>query len=78
VTQCRQESHSLPAAVWNLASEPLATCCPTPQWGHIGSGPGLVDEDKALRINALLMLYPLRSPPRDVGTPPFASHHAFF
>src|SRR5262249_1660984 len=51
VTQCRQEGHGLPAAVWNLADEPLAAWRPPSQWGHIGSGPGLVDEDKPLRIN---------------------------
>ena len=78
VTQRRQESHGLPAAVWNLANEPLATRRPPSQGSHIGPGPGLVDEDKPLRINAFLMLYPLRSPVRDVGTFPFASRHAFF
>ncbi len=78
VTQRRQESHGLPAAVRNPANEPLATWRPTPQRRHIGSGPSLVDEDKPLRINAFLMLYPLRPPARDVATIPFASHHAFF
>ena len=78
VTQRRQESRGLPSAVRDLAGEPLATRRPASQWGHIGSGPGLVDEDKPLRIDVFLMLYPLRSPPRDVGTIPFASHHAFF
>src|SRR5262249_26957855 len=78
VTQRRQESHGLPAAMRHLANEPLATWRPTSQGGHIGSGPGLVDEDKPLRIDAFLILHPLRSPSCDVGTIPFASHHAFF
>ena len=79
VAQGRQESDGLPAAMWNLgAIEPLATRRPPSQGSHIGPGPGLVDEDKPLRINAFLMLYPLRSPARDVGTFPFASRHAFF
>jgi hypothetical protein len=38
----------------------------------------VVDEDKPLRIDAFLMLYPLRSPSRNVGTILFASHHACF
>jgi hypothetical protein len=78
MAQRRDESHGLPAAVRHLANEPLATWCPTSQGAHIGSGPGLVDKDKPLRIDAFLMLHPLRSPSRHVGTIPFASHHAFF
>ena len=78
VTQRRQESQGLPAAVRHLGYEPLAAWRPTAQWGHVGSGPGLVDEDKPLRIDAFLTLDPLRSTPRDVRTIPFASHHAFF
>jgi hypothetical protein len=78
VTQCRQESHGLPAAVRHLADEPLAACRPAAQWSHIGSGPGLVDEDKPLRIDVFLIFGPLCASPRDVRTVAFASHHAFF
>ena len=78
MTQGRQEGHGLPAAVWNLGGEPLATRRPSPQGRHIGSGPGLVDEDQALRFDAILIFDPLGSSPGDVRTIAFASHHAFF
>jgi hypothetical protein len=78
MAQRGQEGHGLPTAVWNLGGKPLATRCPSPQCRHIGSGPGLVDEDQALRLDAVLIFDPLGSPPCDVGTIAFASHHAFF
>jgi hypothetical protein len=71
-------SRRLPAAVRDLANEALATWRPSAQWGHVVLGPGLVDEDQALRGDATLILCPLRPSPRDVGTIAFASHHAFF
>src|SRR5690242_15381009 len=77
-TQRRQECHGLPAAMWNLGGKPLTARRPSPQWCHIGSGPGLVDEDQTLRPDAILVFDPLGSPPCDVGTIAFASHHAFF
>ena len=77
-TQRRQESQGLPTAVRHFGYEPLAAGRPASQRRHIGSGPGLVDEDKPLRIDAFLTFDPLRSPPRDLGTISFASHHAFF
>ena len=78
MAQCRQESHGLPTAVWNLGGQPVAARGPSPQWGHIGPGPGLIDEDQPLRFDAVLILCPLDAPPRHVGTVALASHHAFF
>jgi hypothetical protein len=77
MAQCRQESHGLPTAMWNLGSQSVAAQGPSPQWSHIGPGPGLVDEDQPLRFDAILILCPLDAPPRYVGTIAFASHHAF-
>jgi hypothetical protein len=78
MTQSRQEGHCLPTAVWNFACKPLATWRPSPQWCHVGPGPGFVDEDQPLRIDTTLIFYPLRSLSRYVATIAFASHHAFF
>ena len=75
MAQGRQEGHGLPAAVWNLGGKPLAAW---PQCRHIGPGPGLIDEDQTLRLDAILIFDPLGSPPCDVWTIAFASHHAFF
>ena len=78
VSQRGQEGRGLPAAVRDLGDKPAAARRPSPQRGHIGLGPGLVDEDQALRLDAVLIFCPLRPPARDVGAVAFASHHAFF
>ena len=78
MAQGGQEGHGHPAAVWNLGGKPLATRCPPPQGRHIGPGPGLVDEDQALRFDAILIFDPLGSSSCHVGAIAFASHHAFF
>ena len=76
--QCRQERHGLPAAVRNLAGESVSARRPSPQGRHVCPGPGLIDEDQPLSFDAVLILCPLGSPPRHVGTIAFASRHAFF
>ena len=53
-------------------------CPPSPQGRHIGPGPGFVDEDEPLRIDAALIFLPLDPPPRDLWSIAFASRHAFF
>jgi hypothetical protein len=78
VAQRGQECCGLPVTVRDLGREPAAARRPSSQRRHVGLSPGLVDEDQALRLDAILMLCPLRPPPRDVGTVAFASHHAFF
>ena len=78
MSQCGQEGRSLPVTVRDFGLEPHAERCPPPQRRHVGLGPGLVDEDQALRLDFILILDPLRSPPRDVGSIAFASHHGFF
>jgi hypothetical protein len=45
---------------------------------HVGLGPGLVDEDEAARINATLILPPLRPPPGDLGPVLLGGEQAFF
>ena len=73
-----QEGRRVPATVRDLGDAALAARRPSAQWRHVGLGPGLVDEDQALRGDAILILCPLRAPPRHVGAIAFASHHAFF
>jgi hypothetical protein len=46
--------------------------------GHIGLGPGLVDEDETRGIKLVLIPFPLCPPPCDVGTILFAGAQAFF
>jgi hypothetical protein len=78
MSQGGQERHGFPAAVWNLGGKPLAARRPSPQCCHIGPGPRLVDEDQTLRFDPILIFNPPGSPPCDVATIAFASHHAFF
>jgi hypothetical protein len=78
MAQGGQEGHGLPASVRNLGGKSVPARCPSPQRGHVGPGPGLVDEDQPLSFDATLILCPLGSPPRHVGTIAFASRYAFF
>src|SRR5579863_1463767 len=59
----------------------LPTKSAAERWDHnsgYGPGPGLVDEDQPFRFDTILIFCPLGSPPCDLGTIAFASHHAFF
>src|SRR5262249_52669362 len=56
MAQSRQEGHGLPAAVRNFGGEPAPAWRPSPQRCHVGSGPGLVDEDQAGRVKPPLIL----------------------
>ena len=78
MAQGGQEGHGLPAALRNLGVEPLTARRPPPERRHVGLGPGLVDEDQALRRDAVLILDPLCPPAGDVGAILFAGVHGFF
>src|SRR5271155_4663635 len=78
VAQRRQECGGVPVAMRDLADQALATRRPPTQRRHISLGPGLVDEDQTFSFDAVLILYPLHPPPRDVGSVPLASHYGFF
>ena len=73
-----QEGRRFPTAVRDFGYQSLTTRCPSTQRRHIGLGPSLVNEDQALRFDAILILGPLRAPPRHGRTIALASHHAFF
>ncbi len=49
-------------------AQPLALGAPPVTAGHIGRGPGLVDEDQALGIEIGLTVEPRLTLPQDVGT----------
>ena len=56
VAQRGQEGRGLPVAVRHFGLEPLPQRRPSAQRRHVGLGPGLVDEDQALGIDAVLIL----------------------
>src|SRR6202140_5964204 len=78
VAQCGQEGCGLPVAMRDFGRQPAAARRPAPQGCHVGLGPGLVDEDQALRLDLALILLPLRAPAGDVRTAAFAGGGAFF
>ena len=55
VAQRGQEGRGLPVAVRDLGDEPSSARRPAVEPGHVGLGPGLVDEHQTRRIDALLM-----------------------
>src|SRR6266516_2883933 len=73
-----QECERAPAALRNFGDQPLTSRRPPMGAGHVGLGPGLVDEDQTRRIKSALILLPLRPAPRDVGTILLAGAQAFF
>ena len=78
MAQRSQERCCVPVTVRDLGRKPHAERCPSAPRRHVGLGPGLVDEDQTLRRDPVLILGPLRPPPRHVETVAFASHHGFF
>src|SRR6478672_1916457 len=61
VAQGGEESRGLPLALRDLVDEPLAPWHPSAQAGHIGLGPGFIDEDQPPGVDEPL-----------IGSPSFA------
>ena len=78
VAQRGEESCGLPAAMRNLVDEALSLRRPAAQAGHVGLGPGFVDEDQAGGVNPRLIGSPLLASPGDIGTILLAGEHGFF
>lgn len=73
-----QEGHGFPVAVRDLGHQPLAAGATAVGAGHVGLGPGLVDEDQAARIKPGLMALPARPLPGHVRTVLLGAEQAFF
>jgi hypothetical protein len=58
-----KEGHGRPTATRHLGRQALASRAPTTQWRHVG----LVDEDQAGRIEAILVGHPLPLPSATSG-----------
>ena len=68
VAQRGEECRGLPFALRDLVDEALAARSPAVEPGHVGLGPGLVDEHQPRNIDALLVASPTRSMARYVRT----------
>jgi hypothetical protein len=64
--------------VRDLSEQAATTPVPTAQRRNIGLCPGLVDEDKPLGIDALLMPLPALAPPGNVRPILLGGEDAFF
>jgi hypothetical protein len=78
MAQRGQESHGFPVAMRNLGFDALTARRPTPERGHVGFRPGLVDEYQAGRIDAVLIRLPLRATARDIGPILFGGDQRLF
>lgn len=64
--QRANEGRCLPVAMRNPDPKPLTAPAATVPTGHVRGGPGLVDEDEALRIEVELAIEPGLASPQDV------------
>jgi hypothetical protein len=72
------EGERAPAPLWHLGDQTLAAPTAAALAGHVGLGPGLVDENQAARIKALLVLLPPGAPAGDVRAILLGGEQAFF
>ena len=78
MTQGGQEGERAPTAMWRLADQPATARTPAAQRGHVGLGPGLVDEDQTLGIDARLAGLPLQAAPGDIRAILLSCERGFF
>src|SRR5882672_12124467 len=78
IPQRAEECLRAPVAVWRECSKTLALRPPTPDGCHIGLDPGLVDKDKAFRIEMPLQGLPPLSPASNIGAGLLKGEQCFF
>ena len=78
VTQRRHEGEGLPVAVRAGRAQPLAPGAAAMTAGHVGLGPGLIQEHEAPRVKLALRALPLPAALRDVRPLLLGGHQAFF
>jgi hypothetical protein len=76
--QGRQEGQCASATVRHLGDQARAAQRAPAAAGHVGLGPGLVDEDQAPWVKPALILLPPQPPQGDVGPVLLAGVQAFF
>lgn len=78
MAQTCEKRQRLPVTMWNLRDQPLAAGRTPMRTGHVGFGPGFVDEDQTLGIELSLMPPPSQPPAGNVGPILLAGVQAFF
>ena len=78
VPQCCQKSQRAPAALRHLRDQPDAAGRAPVAAGHVGLGPGLVDEHQASGVKPALMRFPPDPAAGNVGAILLAGVQRFF
>ena len=78
VAQRRHEGQRLPVAVGPGRPQPLAPGAAAMATGHVGLGPGLIQEDEAPRIQLALPALPPAAAAHDVRPILLGGHQTFF
>lgn len=78
MAQCGKEGQRLPFAEGSLGEKLIAPARPASDRGHVGLGPGLVDEDQPGGIKPPLILPPLLPSPGDLGPILLGGEQRFF
>lgn len=77
-SQSGEEGQGLAMAMGNLGQQPLSASAAAVGAGHVGLGPGFVDEDQASRIKTLLVALPAFPLPGHVRPILLGGVQAFF
>jgi hypothetical protein len=78
MVQRGEEGHGIPMPEWRFGLHAVAGRAPTAQRRHVGLGPGLINEDKALGVHLALTALPPHPPSRHIGPVLFTGQHAFY
>ena len=78
VAQGCDECHGAPVSVWCAADQALTLGRPSPEWRHVGLGPGLINEDKATRVDPPLMALPAGAAAAYIGAVLFLGELGLF
>ncbi len=73
-----QESHGVPVSERRRPWQALTAGRPAPKRGHVGLGPGFIDEDQAGRVDARPIFQPLHPAARDIRAIPLAGDQRLF
>jgi len=73
-----KEGQRFPLAEGGFGQQLVSAPGPAPDRGHVGLGPGFIDEDEPLGIKPSLILLPLLAPSGDLGPILFGGEQRFF
>lgn len=78
MAQCCDESHGAPVSMWCAADQALTFGRPSPERGHVGLGPGFINEDQPARVDLPLMTLPAGAAAAYIGAVLFLGELGLF